>query len=94
MEIDWYSERLGALQDWPEELVVKIAALNMTVDHSPFEAKIVDTVRSNSAVAASGAAVGNAANPAKRLGFFCTASARMVVRLTSECHCLGRIQLF
>ncbi len=38
MQIDRDIERFGALEDRPEEFVVKIAAANMTVDHRALEA--------------------------------------------------------
>src|ERR1700758_4946789 len=38
MEIDWDIEGFGALHDWPEELVIQIAAARMAVDERTLEA--------------------------------------------------------
>jgi hypothetical protein len=38
MEIDWDIEGFGALYDWPEELVIRIAAARMAVNERTLEA--------------------------------------------------------
>src|SRR5262249_19252816 len=75
MEIDWDIERFSALHNWPEELVIQIAAVRMAVDERTLK-PCCRTLRSSSSAACSGAATGRAANPANRFGFFFTTSAR------------------
>ena len=66
MQVDRHIERLRALEDRPEPLVVEKDAVGEAVDHGALEAELGD-VRSSSSAAAFGSLVGSAAKAAKRL---------------------------
>src|SRR5947209_19039952 len=42
MEVERDLERLGTLQDRPEELVIQVAAPRVAIDHCPLEAMFTD----------------------------------------------------
>ena len=69
MQIDRHVERLRALEDRPVFLVVEETAPRVAVDHRALEAEFLHAAL-ELVGGASGAAVGSAAKPAKRVGCF------------------------
>jgi hypothetical protein len=75
MKVERNAQTLEAFEDRPEELVVEVPALAVTVDERPDNTGQPDR-RSSSSAAAAGSAVGRVAKPANRAGLRRIASAR------------------